>query len=100
MAISTDAIRRITIQSTAQGVSESTAALNQLSAAQDKVAATGSNMAVVTDIATKRQLSAADAYKRQTLSVDDNARSLDRIAKATKVADDALRQGIITQADH
>src|SRR5262249_780185 len=55
---------------------------------------------VVTDLATKRQLSASEAYRRQTLSLDETARAQDKIARATKVADDALRQGLITQAEH
>jgi hypothetical protein len=93
MAISTETIRKITIQATAQGVDQTTASLNRLSAAQG-------NLATVTDIQTKRQLSVEQAYRRQSLAVDDVARSQDRIAKATKVADAALAQGLITQAEH
>src|SRR5262245_41513100 len=100
MAITTEVIRRITVQGKTEGVDQATASLNKLAAAQDNVAKSGERTAVVTDLATKRQLSAAEAYRRQTLSLDETARAQDKIARATKVADDALRQGLITQAEH
>jgi hypothetical protein len=56
--------------------------------------------AVVSDTAARRQLSAADAYARQTLRLDDQARMQSQVAKATLVADAALRQGVITHDDH
>lgn len=93
MATTTDVIRRITIQGSSAGVDEATAALNKLAVAQG-------NVAVVSDASAKRLLSAEAAYKKQTMAVDDHARSQAQVAKATKVADDALRQGLITQDDH
>src|SRR5262245_18049020 len=100
MTMTTEAIRRITLQATTQGVVEATAALNNLAKAQDNVASSGDRSAVVTDIVTKRQLSAAEAYRRQTLTLDEQARSQDKIVRAQKIADDALRQGLITHDEH
>lgn len=95
-----ETIRRITIQGSTQGVAESTAALGKLAQAQAQVAATGATTATVTDLITKRQLSAADAYRRQTLAVDAAAKMQDQLARATKIADAALAQGIITADQH
>lgn len=93
MAITTEVIRRITIHGSTQGVDQATAALNKLAAAQG-------NVGVVSDESAKRSLSAAAAYKRQTLLLDEGARAQDRIAKATRAADAALQQGIISLVDH
>jgi hypothetical protein len=90
---SLETIRRITIQGSTQGVDQATASLNKLADAQGNVAA-------VSDTSAKRQLSAEAAYKKQTLALDDQARAQDKAGKATKVADDALKQGIITQDEH
>jgi hypothetical protein len=64
------------------------------------VAKSAQTTATVTDMASKRQLSVAAAYQRQTLALDEAARSQDRIARATRVADAAFQQGNITQVEH
>src|SRR4051812_35460884 len=95
-----ETIRKVTISASTTGVAEAASSLNQLSAAQSKLAVASNTTATVTDLASKRQLSAADAYRRQTLAVVEGARAQDQIARATKIADAALQQGIITQVDH
>lgn len=95
MAITTEAIRKISITATTQGVPESTAALNDLATAQTKVATASEATSTVTDIASKRQLSAAEAYKRQTLNVVEGARAQDNIARATKIATAAFNEGLL-----
>lgn len=100
MGVTLETIRKITIQGSTQGVAEAAAALNTLSSAQGRLASASNATATVTDLASKRQLSAAEAYRRQTLAVDEGARAQDRIAKATRIADAALQQGIITQGEH
>jgi hypothetical protein len=74
MAISLETIRKITIQGSAPGVDDAAASVDKLSAATQKLATASGATATVTDSVTKRQLSAADAYKRQTLAVVDGAR--------------------------
>lgn len=93
MAITTEVIRKITLQGSVVGVNEATDAVNKLAAAN-------SNLAVVMDTSAKKQLSAEQAYKRQTLSLVDGAKAQDQLAKATKTADSALAQNVITQDEH
>lgn len=94
------AVRRLTIQAKTEGFPQATSDLNRLSDAQASVATTGQTMATVTDVATRKQLSAAQAYQRQTLALDEQARMQDRLAKQMKVADQALQQGLITQQQY
>lgn len=100
MTISTETIRKITIQGSTQGVTQATAELQKLGVAQDNLAKGGQVQATVTDLQSRRALSAAEAYRRQTLAVVEGARATDQIAKATRTADAALQQGVITQIEH
>lgn len=100
MPVSLNAIRTLTIQSKAEGVTDTTAALKGLQTAYDGVTQSAQTTATVTDMASKKQLSIADAYKRQTLALDESARSQDRLSKALKVTDNAMAQGIITQTEY
>lgn len=90
-----ETIRKITVQATNTGVSETTAALGKLKDAQEGVAASATTTATVTDMASKRQLSAAEAYRRQTLAVVDGARQQDQLARAVKTATAAFNQGVL-----
>lgn len=74
--------------------------LNKTAAAYDKVSQAATTTATVTETSAKRQGSVADAWRRQTLSLDEAARAQDRIAKATVVADRALQQGVISQSEY
>jgi hypothetical protein len=95
-----NAIRTLTIRSKAEGVQETTAALKGLQAAHDGVAKSAQTTATVTDMASKRQLSVAAAYQRQTQALDEAARMQDKLSRATRVADTAFQQGLITHTEH
>jgi hypothetical protein len=97
---SLNVIRTLTVRSTQEGVTETAAALKGLQSAHDGVAAAATRTATVTDAASKRQLSIAEAYRRQTLALDDAAKAQDRIRRSTAVADRALQQGVITQNEY
>lgn len=86
-------IRTITIRGTSEGLDKVTADLNKLASAQE-------NVAVVSEQSAKRVLSLEDAWKRQTLKLDGAARAQANIARETKIADAALREGVATQAQH
>lgn len=86
-----EVVRRLTIKATSTGIDEQTAKLNKLTEANKQ-------LAVVTDTTAKKALSAEAAYNRQTLALDPAARAQASIARATKTADTALAQGIITKA--
>jgi hypothetical protein len=95
-----ETIRRLKMEATTTGVTQATAELNKLSAAQTDVAKTSQVMGTVTDQTSRKQLSVEAAYKRQTLALDEAARKQDQYAKAARVADQALAQGVITQEQH
>lgn len=86
-------VRLITIRGRVEGVDQATASLKNLAAAQ-------SNVATVSDTASKSSLSVEQAYQRQTLRVDEAARMQTKVASETKIADQALRQGLVTQQEH
>jgi hypothetical protein len=86
-------IRTITIKGTSEGIDKVTGDLNKLATAQQ-------NVAVVSEQSAKRVLSLEDAWRRQTLRLDEAARSQANLARETKVADQALQQGIATQQQH
>ncbi len=87
-------IRTITIKGEGQQ------SLDSLAGSLNKVAAAEGAVASVTDIQTKRTLSAEAAYKRQTLAVVEGARAQDQYARAVRVADQALNQGRISASEH
>src|SRR5579864_3641492 len=97
--ISTNTIRKITIQASADGVEDATGKINGLTDAQTRLAAGSASVASVTDAVTKRQLSAEEAYRRQTLSVDSNAAAQARLTSAVKTLDAAMAQGVIKSSD-
>jgi hypothetical protein len=87
--ISTNTIRKITIQGEGQQ------SLDSLASSLNKVATATQGVASVTDIQTKRALSVADAYKRQTLALVDGARAQDQLTRSVKILDQALAQGVV-----
>lgn len=91
--IISNVIRKLKIEATTQGFDEAAAKVNKLGQAHQGIA-------VVSETSAKRSLSVANAYQKQSLALDETARMQDRVAKATKIADSALQQGLITQADH
>jgi hypothetical protein len=85
--------RTITIRGTSEG-------LDKLEADIKKVAAAEQNVAVVSEQTAKRVLSLEDAWKKQTLKLDEAARAQANYSREAKVADAALRQGLVTQQQH
>ena len=85
-----DVVRRLTVVANGEGFEPTTDKMKKLGVATNEVA-------TVTDIATRRSLSAEEAYNRQTRALDPLAKAQDLIAKATRTATAALEQGIITQ---
>src|ERR1051326_3857655 len=90
-----ETIRKIQIVSSAPGAAETVDSLNKVAAAQANVGAAATKTATVIDVATKSQLSAAEAYRRQTLTIDEQARAQDRLEKAVRTATQAFNQGIL-----
>lgn len=86
-------VRTITIRGTSEGIDELTSKLGKLAGAQE-------NVAVVSETSAKRVLSLEDAWKKQSLKLDEAARSQAAIARETKIADGALREGLVTQQQH
>lgn len=90
---SLNVIRTITVKGESQGVEKLASDVNKLAAAQQ-------NVAVVSEQASKRVLSVEEAYRKQSIKLDEAARSQANIARETKIANDAQQQGLITQQQH
>lgn len=86
-------VRTITIRGTSEGLEKLTGDVNKFAAAQQ-------NVAIVSETSARRVLSLEDAWKKQSLKLDEAARSQANIARETKIADGALREGLITQQQH
>lgn len=93
MGISTEAIRLITIEARSRGIPETIKAVDGLTASQQ-------NLATVADTSAKRQLSAAQQYERQTLSVVAGAREQANYEKAVRTAKSAMDQGVISSTQY
>jgi len=85
-------VRLIAIKGTHEGVNEASAAVANLAKQYGGVA-------VETEKVSKGSISVETAWRRQTLALDETARAQDKMARATKVANDALAQGLTTQAE-
>lgn len=90
------AIRRLTIQARTEGTEQAAASLRQLSAAQKDVAATGETVATVTDISSRKQLSASQAYERLMRSMDATARAQYQFSQGFRVLDAVAKQGSVS----
>lgn len=88
-------IRKITIQAEAPGVDAATKSLDNLTAAQGRLATSSTATATITDSVSRKQLSAADAYQRQTLAIDPLARAQSQLAKQVSIANAAFNQGAL-----
>ncbi|WP_256807794.1 hypothetical protein [Bradyrhizobium sp. Bra64] len=88
-----EVIRRLTISATSTGIDEQTGKLNKLSDASTQ-------LATVTDINAKRALSTEFALAKLTNTIDGAAASQAKIASGTRTLNDALAQGLITQAKY
>lgn len=90
-------IREVIVRGKAEGLDRVQSELNKVAAAQDNVAASSQAVATVTDMATRKQLSASVAFDRLRKSVDDEYRALKALEKAQRDADRAVAQGVATQ---
>jgi hypothetical protein len=88
-------IRRVEIRGSAPGVAEATTQLQGLSKAQDQVAASGEKLGTVTDINTRRQISAAQAIDRLRASMDSTYRAQQQLERGQALVDRAFQQGAI-----
>jgi hypothetical protein len=95
-----ETIRRVTVQARQEGVTQVTAQLHGLSQAQDEIARSAANTATVTDISSRRQLSAARAYDRIHASLDATAKAQMQFARQQRVLDQALNGGAIGVEDY
>lgn len=86
-------VRTITIRGKSEDLDKLTGDLTKLATAQQ-------NVAVVSEQSAKRVLSLEDAWKKQSMRLDESARSQANIARETRIADGALREGLITQQQH
>ena len=86
-------IRTITIRGTQEGLDKLQTDLNKLATAHK-------NVAIAAEETNRTTLSLEQAWKRQTLRLDEAARAQANIARETKIADRALHEGLATQAQH
>ncbi|TXN40447.1 transglycosylase SLT domain-containing protein [Methylobacterium sp. WL30] len=92
---SIDTIRRIRVQQVSEGADTVRRDLQGLVDAQGKVAAATEATSVVTETASRRQLSAATAYQRVLQQVDANARSANAYERALSTLNRAAGQGVV-----
>ena len=88
-----EVVRTITIRGKADGLDQLTDQLKKVAEAQGAVP-------VIADKSARSLSSVEQAYQKQTLRLDENARMQDLAARQTKIADAALAQGLVTQAEH
>jgi len=100
-------IRTITIKGTSEGLEKLTADVNKLAAAEQNVAGMSAksgksmeDLVVVTERSAKSVLSLEDAWKKQTLKLDEAARAQANYSREAKIADAVLRQNLISQQEH
>ena len=90
---SIETIRRIRVQQISEGADAVRRDLQGLVDAQDKVATATEAAATVTEIASRRQLSASAAYDRLRRSVDDSFKAQQALERGMATANRALQQG-------
>lgn len=93
-------IRRVVTQYESSGAEKAAADFNAVAAAETNAARAGEQVATVTDMVTKRQISAAAAYDRLRKSIDDDYRAQQQLAKGQATLDRALQQGAITADEY
>ena len=89
-----DTIRNLTVRGQSQGLDRVKADLDAVSAAQGRVATSAERMATVTDMSSRRQLSAAAALERLAASHDATYRAQQQHARGTAILERATAQGL------
>ncbi|MCJ2106771.1 hypothetical protein MKK70_15595 [Methylobacterium sp. E-041] len=90
---SIETIRRIRVQQVSEGADAVRRDLRGLVEGQEQVAAAADPVSVATDLASRRQLSAATAYDRLRRSVDDSFKAQQALERGMATANRALQQG-------
>lgn len=93
-------IRRVVTQYESSGAEKAAADFNAVAAAEGNAARAGEQLATVTDMVSKRQLSAAAAYDRLRRSIDEDYRAQQQLAKGQATLDRAMQQGAITADEY
>jgi len=88
-----ETVAGLTISAKTEGVDQAKKQVEGLTQATEQ-------LGVASQTTSKSTLSLEDAWKRQTLRMDEAARAQANMARETKLADAALREGIATQAQH
>lgn len=92
---SLNTLRTVTIRQVSEGADKVRSDLDGLAAAQQRVAQASDTTATVTEMSSRRQLSAAAAYDKVRAAVDANFRAQQQMERSTRTLDRALQQGII-----
>jgi phage-related minor tail protein len=90
-----ETIRRITVQQQSTGGDAVRADLLATAAAQQKVGDAANAAAVVAEVASRRQLSAASAFDRVRSSVDGSFKAQQALERGLNTLNRALQQGVV-----
>jgi phage-related minor tail protein len=88
-----ETIRRIRVQQISEGGDAVRRDLQATADAQQKLGDVVNSSAVITDLASKKTLSAAGAFDRWRLKVDESFRAAENLRRGLENADRALQQG-------
>jgi hypothetical protein len=89
-------IARVTIQGEGQQSLDSLAAsVDGVAKATTRLTSATQATATVTELATRRQLSVADAYHRQSLAIDPLLRQHEQLARQIAISNAAFNQGLL-----
>lgn len=91
-------IRTVSVRYQSEGADRFRSDADAAAASQANLAQATEQAATVTDMASRRQLSAASAYDRVRASVDANYRAQQALERATRTVDRAFQQGVIDAA--
>jgi hypothetical protein len=100
MAVTTDVIRRITIQGRADGLDRIQKSLADVDRSMKAVAGSAEVVVTATEEQSRSVLSAASAFDRMLRSVDPAHRAQRLLETSTRAADRALAQGAISAEQH
>src|SRR5436190_11496305 len=91
-----DIIRRVTIQGRSDGLDKAAADLRDVATAQGEVAKASQTTATVTDMSSRKLLSAASAYDRLRKSIDPVYQAQQKLIAQEKTLQRAVDQGLLS----
>ena len=97
---SIETIRRIRVQQISEGADAVRRDLRGLVEGQEQAAAAAGSLAVATEVASRRQLSAASAFDRVRRSVDDSFKAQQALERGMATLDRAFQQGATDAATY